>query len=138
MGRSGYSDDYEYGQLWMESVERAIQGARGQQFMRDLLAALDALPEKRLIAEELQADGDVCALGSVGRLRGVDLKGIAPEAHRLLSQKFNIAPALVKHVEFVNDEDCAPRDETPEQRYQRVYEWAKRQIWEWRVAEQGE
>lgn len=34
---------------------------------------------------------------------------------------------MVKEIEFVNDDDWAMR-ETPEQRFVRVYKWAKEQI----------
>lgn len=131
MSRSGYSDDCENVELYRAAVDAAIQGKRGQAFFRDLLKALDALPQKRLIAEELQADGEVCALGSVAKLRGVNLQGVDPEDHVRLSKELNIARVLAAEVEFVNDDDFSYRDETPEQRFERVRKWAERQIWVW-------
>lgn len=136
MGRSGYSDEAENVELWRGAVERAIQGKRGQKFLRELVAALDALPVKRLIAEELQANGEVCAIGSVGKLRGLDLTGVDPEDHDTLSRKFDIARVLVAEVEFVNDDDFSYQVETPEQRFERVRKWAAQQIWEWKDAEE--
>jgi hypothetical protein len=44
-----------------------------------LVAALDAMPDKRLIAHELRKNGEVCALGSVGAARGLDLEALDPE-----------------------------------------------------------
>lgn len=132
MARSGYSDEAENVELWRQAVENAIQGKRGQRFLRDLLAALDALPEKRLIAEELERDGEVCALGSVGKLRGVTLAGIDPEDHDRLSHTFDIARVLVAEIEFINDDDFSyHRNETPEQRFERVRKWVEQQIWVW-------
>ena len=55
MSRSGYSEDCDGWALvrWRGAVKSAIRGQRGQAFLRELLAALDAIPDKRLIAEEL-------------------------------------------------------------------------------------
>jgi hypothetical protein len=131
MSRSGYSDEYENLQLWRNAVARAIRGERGQAFLKELLAALDALPEKRLIPEALvDSDGEVCALGSVGRLRGLDMSKIDPEDHRKLADTFNIAPALVQEIEFENDDDFAwnHHQATPEQRFERMRAWVVRKI----------
>lgn len=127
MSRSGYSDDCENLELWRGAVDRALQGKRGQKFLRDLVAALDALPEKVLISDELQAEGAVCAIGSVGLLRGLDFDKIDPEDHDRLAKLFDIAPAMVKEIEFVNDDDFYRR-ETPEARFVRVRNWALSQI----------
>ena len=86
MSRSGYSDsdDFDYWELnlYRANVERAISGKRGQAFLRELIAALDALPEKKLISESLADADGVCALGSVARSRGITDKvvGIDPES----------------------------------------------------------
>lgn len=61
MSRSGLyeydgDDPLTYGR-WRAQVKSAINGKRGQAFLTDLLAALDALPEKRLIAGDLVFDG---------------------------------------------------------------------------------
>lgn len=53
MSRSGYVDDCENLELYRATVERSIKGKRGQAFLRELAAAMDAMPEKVLIAEEL-------------------------------------------------------------------------------------
>ena len=44
-------------------------------FLRDLLAALEALPDKRLVAGNMERSGDVCAIGALGKARGVDMLG---------------------------------------------------------------
>ena len=58
MSRSAYSDDLEDDvmNLWRGAVMSAIRGKRGQQLLRDLRDALDAMPEKRLIANHLVDD----------------------------------------------------------------------------------
>lgn len=59
MSRSGYSDDYDGDNWdlirWRGAVTSAIRGKRGQAFLREALAALDAMPEKQLIAGDLVA-----------------------------------------------------------------------------------
>lgn len=125
MSRSGYSDDCTGWALicWRGAVAQAIRGKRGQQFLRDLVTALDALPTKRLIDEELEADGEVCALGSVGKLRGIAMAGLDPYDREGVAQTFGIARALAAEIMFEND-DGFWRHDTPEQRWVRMRQWA--------------
>lgn len=133
MSRSGYSDDCGGWDLicWRGAVSSAIKGKRGQAFLIKLREALDAMPEKRLIAEELEADGQFCTLGVLGAKRGIDMSGIDPEA-------FDIAPALAAEIVFENDEypggfyDGSGKwsRETPEQRWQRMRNWVESSIQE--------
>lgn len=106
MSRAGYSDDGDGWALilWRGAVNSAIKGARGQALLRELLAGLDAMPEKRLVAGELQADGSFCALGVVGHVRGLDLASIDTYDVESLGPKFNIAEALAREIMFINDE----------------------------------
>lgn len=135
MSRSGYTEDLDWWHLimWRGRVASAIRGKRGQALLRDLLAALDAMPEKRLIANELEAEGEVCALGAVGRLRGIDLAQLDPEDADRVAGAFDVATCLAQEITYINDEygpigwDPVTRkriDETPEQRWQRVRDWA--------------
>lgn len=129
MGRSGYSEDAENVNLWRGAVRRAIQGKRGQMFLREMLEALDTLPGKRLIAEYLEADGEVCAIGSVGKRRGVDMKPLDPENHNDLAKIFDISRVMVAEIEFINDDDFFfSGNETPERRYTRVRNWVVRML----------
>jgi hypothetical protein len=129
MSRAGYSDDIDDNwQLicWRGAVKSAIRGKRGQEFLRRMLAALDALPSKRLIAHELEKDGDVCALGSVARVQGMDVSAIDPGDYDAVASAFGIPQALVREIEYVNDEylDHLPSSpETEESRFQTVREW---------------
>jgi len=104
-----------------------MRGKRGQAFLRELLDALDALPHKRLIAEELQTDGEVCALGAVGARRGVNMAQVDPEDREAVAETFGIAEAMAAEIMAENDEGGWGR-ETPEQRFARVRSWVVRQI----------
>ena len=55
MSRSGYSDEGSSWDTirWRGAVAAALRGKRGQQVLAEILAALDAMPEKELIAEAL-------------------------------------------------------------------------------------
>jgi hypothetical protein len=97
-----------------------------------MLAALDALPAKRLIREDLEVDvgmpfhrGDVCALGAVGKARGLDMSGIDPYDQESVAAKFGIAHAMACEIMYWNDEY---RRETPERRFERMRKWIADQI----------
>lgn len=110
MSRSGYTDDCDDGWeliRWRGAVQSAIKGARGQAFLRELAAAMDAMPEKVLVEGELQSDGAFCALGLVGRARGVDLLTIDTENWDQLSQVFGIAESMAREIMYENDEGVA-------------------------------
>jgi hypothetical protein len=109
MSRSGYSDDYGDDDplalgRYRAQVNSAIRGKRGQALLRELLAALDAMPEKRLVAGELEADGQFCALGVVGQARGLNLASIDTYDLDSLAPQFNIAEQLAREIMWVNDD----------------------------------
>jgi hypothetical protein len=134
MSRSGYSDDCDGWALirWRGAVESAIRGQRGQTLLRELVEALDAMPVKELIAHELEADGSYCALGVVGKKRGIAIAEIDPEDAEAVAAKFDIASALAKEIVFINDEEGSylywAGQETPAARWMRVRAWAASQI----------
>ena len=130
MSRSGYTDDCEHINLYRATVERAIRGKRGQALLKDMLAALDALPQKRLIAEALVTpDGECCALGAVAISRNLDVSKLDAMESADVGKAFNIAPALAAEIAYENDEGvgwgCA---ETPEERFVRIRAWVEAQI----------
>lgn len=130
MSRHGYSDDLDQRDLamWRGRVMSAIRGKRGQRLLTDLRDALDAMPEKRLIREELvTTDGDVCSLGSVGMKRQVELANIYPGDHDTLAKMFDVAECLIQEVEYENDDGGNWR-ETPENRWERMRKWCDRHI----------
>lgn len=167
MSRHGYCEDgddpLEFGR-WRAQVRSATRGKRGQKLLRDMLAALDAMPEKRLVALELECtpsldaaqaatltailgreitveeyreqflerdtqarEGDVCALGAVGRMRGVDMSDLNPDDFEGVASAFDVADPLAREIVWINDE-CGPPGETPEARWQRVRKWVSNQI----------
>lgn len=161
MSRAGYSDDCDGWQLimWRGQVASAIRGKRGQAFLRDLIDALDVLPEKRLIADNLAVtpadtygpptrveyyrersrptESGVCAIGSVGLRRGVDMSALDPDNYNQVGNAFGIAHQLAQEVVWLNDEagpgtyDAETRKwtpETPEARWQRVRDWVAEKL----------
>lgn len=140
MSRSGYSDDCSGRELnlWRQAVNRAVKGKRGQAFLREALAALDAMPEKRLTTDSLHEpeSGQFCTLGAVGAVRGMDLKPLEYSERDGIAQSFGIAEALAAEVMYENDEGaCTSRcidgrwsyaPETPEERWTRMRAWIVR------------
>lgn len=136
MSRSGYGDydDYSDGN-WAQiryqgAVASATRGKRGQKLLCDLRDALDAMPVKRLIAEELVegATGEVCALGALGARRGIDLTGVDPEDPDKVAGIFDIATPLVREIVYANDEGIWDRKATPEARWQYMRDWVEKRI----------
>jgi hypothetical protein len=145
MGRHGLNDydgyDYDGAQWaqirWRGQVESALRGKDGQAFLKELVRALDALPEKKLISDSLQEqDGAVCALGAVARARGIDMSQwtVGPDddpddfddqAYEL-SGVFNIAHQMLSEIMWENDESCAHK--TDEQRWAWMRAWADSRI----------
>lgn len=141
MSRSGYCDDLDNWSVicGRGAVSSAIKGKRGQAFLIELREALDAMPEKRLIADELEADGQFCALGVLGARRGIDMSGIDPNCRETVAAAFDIAPALAAEIVFENDEypgSYQRQDdgsmkwgrETPEHRWRRMRDWVESSI----------
>ena len=130
MSRSGYSDDIDQWQLirWRGAVASAMRGRRGQAFLQEMLAALDALPEKKLIAEAIETEGAVCAIGAVGKARGLNMAGLDPEDHETVAARFGVPHSLACEIFWENDEAYWRGSETPEQRFIRVREWVERNI----------
>jgi len=110
MSRSGYSYDIDQWDLirWRGAVKAAIRGKRGQRFLRELAAALDAMPVKELVAEELVTlDGEVCAMGCVAVARGIPaekIQEVDPEEKDDVASLLGIAPALAAEIAEENDE----------------------------------
>lgn len=114
MSRSGYSDDCDGWALirWRGAVKQAISGARGQAMLRELVNALDALPERRLAAGSLVTpDGEYCTLGALGRARGMDMAPIDPEDREAVAKAFGVAEALAAEIMYLNDEE-GPQEQT--------------------------
>jgi hypothetical protein len=129
MSRSGYSDDLDDLELgrWRAQVNSAIRGKRGQSFFRNLVDALDALPEKRLVSSVLQdPEGEVCALGAALKHSGKECP-ISEDEDDFDSDwtaaQLDIATQLVQETVWQNDE--GGWNETAEARWERMRRWAE-------------
>lgn len=126
MSRSGYVDDYDdVGSLnlYRGTVARAMRGKRGQAFLREMAAALDAMPVKELVAGEVVRDSEhVCAMGSVALARKLDVSTLDVEDGDKVGATFGIARALACEIAYENDE-CGSHKETPGERWTRMRAW---------------
>lgn len=129
MSRSGYDDDIEQWALikWRGAVASAIRGKRGQEFLYEMLHALAALPERKLIEHDLEKEGAVCALGAVGKARGLDMSKADPEDHETVAGLFDIPHALACEIMWMNDESDW-RDTSPEGRFARMRKWIEENL----------
>jgi hypothetical protein len=136
MSRSGYSDDCDGTDLslYRGAVESAIRGKRGQAFLRELLAAMDAMPVRELIWGHLENNGGHCALGVIGKTRGLPLPDFDRDEdedgfdNRHLALAFGVATALVSEIVYCNDECDWTHTETPAERWMRMRAWVVEQI----------
>lgn len=134
MSRSGYVDDSGDDPLafgrYRQAVKNAIEGKRGQAFLRELAAAMDAMPEKVLIANELiDEDGSCCAIGVVCKARGLDVSQVDPDDPDQVGDLVGIARSMAAEIEFENDEDFGRnRDTTPERRWVYMRQWVQDHI----------
>jgi len=111
MSRSGYIDDNEdplaHGR-WRQAVKRALEGKRGQALLRELVAALDAMEDKRLYPGSFATpEGEFCTLGVLGAKRGVKMDDLGDEEDcepAQVGQRFGIAPAMAAEIMYLNDE----------------------------------
>ena len=131
--RISYSDEEDYpGQhdLWQGNCMRSIKGKKGQAALRELEQALLALPDKRLIANELETpDGDVCAIGALAKHRCFTPKADPEYEMEMVGVELGMPELVAWKVVALNDVDidtyydrkegrCVPY--TPEERYERV------------------
>jgi hypothetical protein len=144
MSRSGYSEDCENLGLWRGAVHRAISGKRGQALLREMAEALDAMPVKQLVADDVVRDSEhVCAMGAVIVARKLDVSEVDVYDADATAELLGIAGALAKEIAYENDEcgqrvvvdeEVGPfqpwnwprrtyRDETPAERWTRMREW---------------
>lgn len=127
MSRSGYSDECDFMGLYRQTVVNATNGKRGQKLLRDLLAALDAMPEKRLITGALIDDaGEVCALGALGRQRDLPLAEIDVYDHDGMADTFGVSRSLACEIQYMNDEWFGGN--SPEELWTKMRAWVASQI----------
>lgn len=157
MGRAGYDDDCDdplQAGRWRAAVNSAIRGKRGQAFLHETLAALDAMPDKKLIAGDLVFDGwqpwrgdDVivgadelcdsrgvpkpmgscCLLGAVAMARKMDVSDLDPEDIDSVAPRFGLSDAMTREIVYWNDEG-GRYGETPDERWTRMRAWVAAMI----------
>jgi hypothetical protein len=134
-----YDDDLDYFQegLIAGALRSAIRGKRGQQFLRDLVQALDALPSPELAAGALEDEktGCCCAFGAVRRFRGADAvplwfhpmeEDMTPDN---LAEPFNVSKTLAWAVVQANEDGMIGNDESKRRlRWKQVRDWAVRRL----------
>lgn len=124
MSRSGYSEDGDYAtaSLWESIVKRSINGKRGQAFLMELARALDEMPNKKVITNELITEaGEVCAIGAVFKARGLDVSAVDADCRYDVGKLAGISPSMAAEIEYQNDEvRCS---NTPEERWTRMRKW---------------
>ena len=130
MNRSNYTNDCDTDPLdlgrWRARVASAIRGRRGQEFLRELAAAMDALPDKLLIAGQLvDEEGDCCSIGAVCKARGIDTAGMDADGVEYTAEWLGAPWPLAAEIAYLND--YWP-DETPAARWQRMRRWVDRHI----------
>lgn len=136
MSRSGYSDDYDgenpFSLIYPSIVNRSIRGVRGQKFLRELAAAMDAMEIKRLIANELINDAnDCCTIGVLCKARGVDVKGLDVTDADLVGSIMDISASMTREIVYENDQGFNfynSEKETPEERWIRMRKWVDENI----------
>lgn len=142
-------DDYDpqfqnANELWWANVERHLNGAKGQAVLRELREALLSLPEKRLIHGRLADEqGCVCTVGALAAHRGVPINELASlvksddlgwddweaeEQTMALGVRIGLKLPMAVTLAGRNDDVYAPRNETDEQRYERVLKWVESKI----------
>lgn len=129
MSRHGLIDagDCEHYGLYRGTVARILRSKRGQAFLKELADAMDAMPDKSLIAGDLiDDDGGCCAIGTVCKSRGIDVSKIDYEDPEQVGAAVGIAHQMASEIEFENDEGAW--DETPEQRWHRMRKWVSRNM----------
>lgn len=143
MSRIGYDEygcDGEWATIcWRGAVASAFRGKRGQSFLREMLAAMDAMPVKELVANDIVREGSVCAIGTVAVARKMSTDHIDPEDREMVAANFGIAPAMVAEIVYENDEngprqyrgiygDERPPGETDAERWTRMRKWTAESI----------
>jgi hypothetical protein len=136
--------------LWDNAVRRATFSRRGQAVLREMEAALVALPEPKLI-EGLLCDGTgVCAVGAIAAYRKVqggmtwdeafkaldesgegdpgddDYGGSIDDTARFAERQIKMAFSLAWEIAFTNDEHL--RRVSPEYRHERMLVWVRARI----------
>ncbi len=131
----GESDDpLDWGRY--EAAKRStLRGKRGQAFLRELIAALDALPQPELSEGALgdRRTGCVCALGAVALAQGDSFADLAKDDGNWspdeAAERYSISPTLANEIISANDDwrDGNAAD-VRRSRWRHVRAWAVRHL----------
>jgi hypothetical protein len=137
MSRVTYNEDDQWGWIrWAGAAKKAINGKQGQALLKELEAALLALPEPKLIAGEFaMSDGEVCALGALALARGVPAEEMAKweEDPETAETKLGMSYTLAWEIIAANDDGAYPGHSyyakwTDEKRYEYVLNWIRQHL----------
>ena len=94
-----------------EAAKRStLRGRRGQAFLRELVAALDALPRPELSEGALgdRRTGCVCALGAIALAQGDSFDDLAKDNGNWsldeTAERYSISPTLANEIISANDD----------------------------------
>jgi hypothetical protein len=144
MSRFDDSYDEDFPNQWAlyeKAQQNALRGKRGQAVLKELEAALLAMPVKRLIHGFLAHEGEVCALGALAAKRKVDgglawkdavdelpsCDGSVSDTIDFAESRLKIKQTLAIAISYQNDEGVEWRA-TPEERWEKVLQWVREQI----------
>ena len=129
--RLSYSEDEDFaGQffLWQANCERSLRGRQGQVELKELRAALLALPQKRLILGLLEDEqGDLCAIGAYAKRKGLDLSKYDVDSDTPDVGIEGGMPRLVAW-KVVEMNDIEFDHLTPEKRYEQMLAWVESKL----------
>jgi len=132
MSRSGYRDDFDPSDnpaclLWPSIVRKAINGKRGQKFLKELRGFMDVMPSKRIIRNKLiNAEGECCTIGVFCKAKNIDVNFDYHDPTEV-GASVGIARSMAAEIEYMNDE-WNPPGETPEKRWIRMRKWVDEKI----------
>jgi hypothetical protein len=143
--RISYSDEEGFaGQfnLWQANCARSVAGRRGQNALRELEAALLALPAPRLIMKKLDDGVDCCAIGALVRQKRITPQADPDYEMELVGEECGLPRMVAWKVVELNDIELTSRwepwsaeygggqwvDYTPEERYEAVLRWVRGQL----------
>lgn len=138
----GYNDEGMPIGLWRGAVKKAIEGRRGQAALRELLAALLALPEHRLAFDSLYDGRDSCAIGVLALSRAQDAEERDEVILQLLGEDGGDIVAMSQFAfeelgltytlawEIIEANDSDEGHLTPEERWREVVGWVRARIYE--------
>lgn len=132
--RIGYSENEDFpGQffLWQANCDRSLSGKAGQRSLRELEAALLALPTKRLVEGEVDNGVDCCAVGALARYKQITPVTRFPDENmEEVGVECGMPRMVAWKVVEMNDVEFGSyaRSLTPEQRYHAVLDWVRYRI----------